>query len=161
MPVVLDVEASGFGRASYPIEVGFVLADGSGHCTLVCPQAAWTHWDESAQAAHGIRRDDAVMHGRPVAEVAHWLNERLGGQTVYCDGWAHDYPWLHALFEAAEVRPRFRLAHVLDLLDERQTARFDATRAQVEAELGLPRHRASHDARIVQATVTRLRARAE
>jgi len=27
---MLDIEASGFGRHSYPIEVGFALADG--HC---------------------------------------------------------------------------------------------------------------------------------
>ena len=27
-PAVLDIEASGFGRGSYPIEVGFVLANG-------------------------------------------------------------------------------------------------------------------------------------
>ena len=27
---VLDIEASGFGRGSYPIEIGFVLPDGNG-----------------------------------------------------------------------------------------------------------------------------------
>jgi hypothetical protein len=35
---VIDVEASGFGRGSYPIEVGFVLPDGEAVCTLVRPR---------------------------------------------------------------------------------------------------------------------------
>ena len=30
-PIVIDVEASGFGKGSYPIEVGVVLPDGSRH----------------------------------------------------------------------------------------------------------------------------------
>ena len=28
LPPIIDVEASGFGRGSFPIEVGFVMADG-------------------------------------------------------------------------------------------------------------------------------------
>ena len=28
VPAVLDIEASGFGRDSFPVEVGFVLPDG-------------------------------------------------------------------------------------------------------------------------------------
>ena len=56
LPTVLDIEASGFGRDSYPIEIGYVLPDGSGYCTLVHPEAAWTHWDPQAQRLHGITR---------------------------------------------------------------------------------------------------------
>ena len=56
LPTVLDVEASGFGRNSYPIEVGFVLPDGHTFCTLIRPQAHWTHWDEQAAQTHHIPR---------------------------------------------------------------------------------------------------------
>ena len=34
-PAVLDIEASGFGVGSYPIEVGFVLPDGQSYCSLL------------------------------------------------------------------------------------------------------------------------------
>ena len=48
-PTVLDVEASGFGRNSYPIEIGFVLPNGHAYCSLVKPEAHWTHWDVQAE----------------------------------------------------------------------------------------------------------------
>jgi hypothetical protein len=38
VPAILDVEASGFGRGSYPVEVGYVLEDGVSQCMLVRPE---------------------------------------------------------------------------------------------------------------------------
>ena len=69
-PAFLDIEASGFGRDSYPIEIGFVLSDGEAWCTLVRPESGWTHWDPAAEALHGITRDLALRHGRPPVDVA-------------------------------------------------------------------------------------------
>jgi hypothetical protein len=34
---VLDIEASGFGRHSYPIEIGYARDDGHAWCSLVRP----------------------------------------------------------------------------------------------------------------------------
>ena len=149
-PAVLDIEASGFGRDSYPIEIGFVTPDGIAACTLVRPEPGWTHWDAAAEAVHGIRRETAVKHGRPATEVAKWLNDALGGQVVYCDGWAHDYAWLAALYEAAGRRPAFRLEHVARLLDSAQSELLDSTRQAVWAGAQGERHRASADARLLQ-----------
>jgi hypothetical protein len=104
-PAFLDIEASGFGRDSYPIEIGFVLPDGDAWCTLVRPEPDWTHWDPAAEALHGISRSLALRHGRPAVDVARELNRRLGGLTVYSDGWAHDYAWLALLFEAGGRSP--------------------------------------------------------
>ena len=53
-PSIMDIEASGFGRSSYPIEVGYVLGDGSSFCTLIRPLPSWTHWDASAESVHHI-----------------------------------------------------------------------------------------------------------
>jgi hypothetical protein len=92
LPCVLDIEASGFGRASCPIEVGWVLPDGRARCTLVRPAAHWTHWDLAAERVHGIARAALLAHGRAVSEVAHRLNDELGGHAVYCDGWAQPGP---------------------------------------------------------------------
>jgi hypothetical protein len=38
-PTILNVETSGFGHISYPIEFGFVLPDGHACYTLVPPES--------------------------------------------------------------------------------------------------------------------------
>jgi hypothetical protein len=157
VPAILDLEASGFGRASYPIEVGYVLADGSSFCTLIKPAAHWTHWDPAAEEVHHIRREHLERHGRSVHEVARLLNERLGGLTVYSDGWANDYPWLAALYEEADRTPTFRLDSLRRLLSENEARDWHETKQRVGTEMRLPRHRASTDARVLQMTLQRLR----
>jgi len=158
-PCVLDIEASGFGRASYPVEVGYVLPDGRSFCTLVRPAPHWTHWDATAEAVHGIARDKLLRHGRPVAEVAARLNDDLCGLTVYCDGWAHDYAWLAALFEEAGRTPHFTLASAAQWLDDGRLGGLQEASRHALAELGLARHRASNDARALQAALVALAAR--
>jgi hypothetical protein len=150
MVSTLDIEASGFGRHSYPIEIGFVRDDGHSWCTLVLPLADWTHWDEGAERLHGIGRDLLMQHGRPAREVAGVLNAALAGRTVYCDGWAHDYTWLATLFEGAGVPQRFRLESVQRLLDDDSRAALAKALPRVRAACGLARHRASSDARVLQ-----------
>ena len=118
IPAVLDMEASGFGKASYPVEIGYALPDGRSYCTLIQPTHDWTHWDTAAEALHGISRDSLLRHGRPVADVARHLNDQLRGQTLYCDGWAHDYAWLAALFDAAGLHQAFKLDSLRALLSE-------------------------------------------
>jgi DNA polymerase III epsilon subunit-like protein len=156
-PCVLDIEASGFGRHSYPIEVGWVLPDGQARCMLVQPVEGWTHWDDSAARVHGITRDTLLSHGAPAVRVAQALNRDLAGLTVYCDGWAHDYAWMAALFDAAQTRAAFRLESVNALLPEDQLARLDAARKAAQASLGLQRHRASNDARALQRALMAVR----
>lgn len=157
MPAVLDLEASGFGRGSYPIEIGYVLPDGSGFCTLIRPESSWTHWDPEAQRLHGIPRDRAVRHGRPVQDIARHLNQVLRGQTIYSDAWANDYSWIGALFDAADLTPSFRVENLRVLLSDAEAACWHATKRLVGHELNLPRHRASSDARLLQMTLRRLR----
>ena len=38
LPTILDIEASGFGRGSYPIEIGFSAGDGVLFCGLIVPE---------------------------------------------------------------------------------------------------------------------------
>ena len=45
-PLIIDVEASGFGPLSYPIEVGLALSAGEKYCSLILPAADWTHYCE-------------------------------------------------------------------------------------------------------------------
>lgn len=152
LPAVLDIEASGFGAGSYPIEIGFVLPDGRSWCSLIKPEADWRHWDDRAAAVHHIQREQLVTHGRSPREVAVTLNEQLRGLTVYTDAWGYDYPWLCRLYDAAALSPAFKLEPLLKLLNESEADRWNEVKHRVADETGLLRHRASADARLLQQT---------
>lgn len=155
-PITIDVEASGFGRGSFPVEVGLVLPDGMRHCYLIAPARSWTHWDDEAEAVHGISRERLLSYGRPIPDVAWRLNALLGSKTVYSDAWSFDMSWLGKLFDAANLLQSFRIADISELMDAPQHGAWQAVKQQVIAELGVKRHRASSDARILQETWRRV-----
>lgn len=154
-PVIIDVEASGFGRGSYPIEIGIALACGRTACFLVRPEEDWTHWDDGAAALHGLSRELLRARGRPVIEVARALNELLEGTTAYTDAWGMDSSWVGLLYERAELPQRFRLDTLAVLLDERRRASWAARKREVRAEMNVMRHRASADALVIQRALVR------
>ncbi len=158
VPAVMDIEASGFGRRSYPIEVGCILPDGKSFCTLIRPEPDWVHWDPEAEKLHHISRELAERVGKSALDVAQLLNQQLRGQTVYSDGWANDFSWIGALFEAVEMSPYFKLENLRSLLSEDEAARWHTVKQEVALELGEQRHRASSDARVLQRTLQRLMA---
>lgn len=155
-PCIIDVEASGFGVGSYPIEVGAVLSDGRAYCSLIHPEPDWRHWQHSAESVHGITRDTLATHGKPAHVVAADLNQCLHGTTVYTDAWYHDYQWLARLFDAADMPQLFRLQDLRQLLPEPALAMWDETKIQVMHDMHLARHRASNDAKVLQATLVRV-----
>ena len=159
-PIVIDVEASGFGKGSYPIEVGVALPDGSRHCYLITPARQWKSWDDAAEKVHGISRDVLLTYGRPLQDVAWRLNELLHNKTVYSDAWSFDLSWLGKLYDAANMQQRFRLADITGLIDEEQRERWHGVKLQVISDMGLQRHRASGDALILQETWRRFRQQA-
>ena len=157
LPAILDVEASGFGADGYPIEVGVALRAGERHSLLVRPEPGWTHWDEAAERVHRIPRAVLEAHGRAVTEVAARLNSLLAGKTLYSDAWVLDKPWLVMLFHAAGTQMRFGLSPIEAILSEARMALWDEVKRAVVAELAVERHRASHDAWVVQETFLRVR----
>jgi hypothetical protein len=157
LPAILDIEASGFGRGSYPIEIGFVSTDGGLFCSLIRPEPEWQHWDDSAEALHGITRDLLQCYGRSVTWTAAQLNERLAGQTVYCDGWGQDYPWLDRLYDAAGLLPSFKLDDLRRLLNEDEAQRWRTVTDAVRNRQHLSRHRASSDARVLQMALEQIK----
>jgi hypothetical protein len=156
IPIMIDVEASGFGQGSYPLEVGLVLPDGTPHCFLLMPARGWTEWDPEAERIHGISRDTVETFGRPIEEVAWRLNGLLKGQTVYSDAWSFDMSWLGKLYDKVGEVQHFKIAPLTDLLDEGQRAAWGDARDVVTQELDLKRHRASGDARILHETYKRV-----
>jgi hypothetical protein len=151
-PPVMDIEASGFGAGSYPIEIGISLADGDAYCTLITPEPDWTHWDAHAEAVHGITRDTLHRFGKAASVVIAELERRLAGSTIYSDAWCHDYTWLNLLYSAADRTPGFKLASLHSVVGEIEQARWEALRSQVQRHDGAARHRASTDARVLRRT---------
>lgn len=151
-PIILDIEASGFGSGSYPIEVGVAMPDGSLHAWLIRPLKEWTHWQPSAEEVHGISRERLQQEGQSLQEVANELNELLAGKTVFSDGWGVDRSWLARLFYEAGVIQAFKLDSIYSLLGEEQLERWQKTRENVLKETGMVPHRAGTDALIIQKT---------
>ena len=154
-PIIIDIEASGFGAMSYPIEVGVALDDDTKYCSLILPAPEWDHWDTDAEKIHRIARDILETYGKPLQEVAAGLNELLEGQTLYTDGWVVDKPWLTTLFHRAQMRMAFSVSPLEMILSERQMECWHYTKGRLLAELAKRRHRASFDAWIVQETYKR------
>ncbi|MBO6565081.1 MAG: hypothetical protein JJ934_05815 [Pseudomonadales bacterium] len=154
-PLIVDVEASGFGGDSYPIEIGLALQDGSKFCTLIAPAPDWTHWDDEAETVHRISRDILETYGKPMQDVANFLNDILAGKTVYTDGWVVDKPWLTRLFHAAGVEMDFTVSSLEMILSPDQMEVWHDTKDKVVEDMELKRHRASYDALIIQETYKR------
>ena len=158
LPAIIDIEASGLGHGSYPIEIGIVLPDGTSYCSLIRPALHWTHWDASAERLHHITPQVLADHGKPALVVATALNMRLRDRVIYSDGWVNDYSWLNLLFDEVDMTPAFRLENLRLILSEEEAALWHPTKAAVLAEIPRDRHRASIDALVIQQTVARLRA---
>ena len=152
LPIIVDLEASGFGCNSYPIEIGIALPTGKTECILIRPEADWSHWTRESEKLHGIRREQLIQFGRPVAEVADRVNQLLAGKTAYTDGWGVDQGWLNLLFDCAHRRPRFRLEALQSLFTEQYFDIWDTIKNRIFSEVDFPRHRASNDARVLQLT---------
>jgi hypothetical protein len=152
LPNIIDLEASGFGRQSYPIEVGYILSNGDTFCSLIQPAEGWDRWDESAEKVHGISQEILLKAGKPVVEIAQIINEQLSDETIYSDAWGNDSSWLGLLFDEANMPMKFRMDSIRSLLTEEQAANWHDTKERVIASISLKRHRASADAAILQKT---------
>jgi hypothetical protein len=157
-PAIIDIEASGFGKYGYPIEVGFITENANTWCSLIQPADDWQYWDMSAENVHHISRESLFRHGKKAAFIATQLNEHLKDMVVYSDGWAHDYVWMHKLFEEANLSPTFKLEDLRYALNTEQEKCWHTAKAQVIQETNATRHRASTDAQVLQLTWLKTRA---
>ena len=154
-PLILDIEASGFGAQSYPIEVGLAMQNDKRYCRLIKPQKNWRFWSDEAQSVHGITRELLEKKGEHAVKVAGELNKLLAGRTVYSDAWVVDEPWVIKLFEAANVERLFTLSDITTIFDEQVFEVWDFAKELVIEESAMTRHRASNDAYIIQQTYAR------
>jgi hypothetical protein len=152
IPNIIDVEASGFGSLSYPIEVGVINQSGTRFCRLIKPQSDWTHWDAQAESLHGISRQLLAEKGFSAQQVCQQLNQFLMGQIAYTDGWVVDDTWLIKLFYAAKVTMQFHVSSLEMILNETQMSLWHSTKDILTQQMKEQRHRASCDAALIQNT---------
>ena len=152
VPNIIDIEASGFGHDSYPIEVGVILRSGERYCSLIKPDKSWTAWDKSAEQVHQISQQQLQTHGKSIEVVAEELNDFLGKETVYTDGWVVDDSWIKKLFFTANKSPSFSVSSLEMILTEAQMKIWHTTQDKLLQGSEEQRHRASFDAALIQQT---------
>lgn len=119
MLVFLDFEASSLSERSYPIEVGWVFEDGREEDHLIRPAPEWTDWDPSAEAIHGISRNELLERGRDHTAVAQRMVEVLAGHDICASAPSWDGKWLSALLRASGIpRRTLRLRGSDEVLEE-------------------------------------------
>lgn len=105
----IDVEASGLGSHSWPVEIGWAIEAGAPTSWLVRPHASWSPdaWDPRAEALHGLSRERLDREGVDPRDIAARLNRELAACAVYSDAPDWDGFWLFRLFAAVGVRQQF------------------------------------------------------
>jgi len=151
-PAILDIEASGFGKGSYPIEIGVASEAGETFSWLVLPEQDWTHWTDEASNLHQISREELLTNGIRPNLIADELNEMFEGQILYSDGWGFDSGWLSLLYYVARKNMLFKLETLPKILSEFQLENWDKTKEELCLSNGWDRHRAGNDAKLLQLT---------
>lgn len=144
IPVIcMDIEASGLGPLSYPIEIAW-KSGLTGECDsfLINPETGynWTDWDSTAEEIHHITVDELLADGVSVVEACMRLNNQLEGKTVTSDAFDFDYFWIRRLYESARMNPTFEMQGVDKVLEGGQLIQY-----RLIANAQVRHHRAMDD----------------
>jgi hypothetical protein len=148
----IDVEASGLGARSWPIEAGWAFSAGEATSYLIRPDPAWAAeaWDPRAEALHEISKQELERDGRAPEAVCGDLNAGLRGVEVYSDAPDWDGFWLHRLFSTVGLKQEFAVLDFATMI--RAFAGDDWERFVERANHIAPRrHRAGADVMHLQA----------
>ncbi len=149
---LIDLEASGLGDRSFPIEVGWAIGEASPAAFLIKPHESWslTAWDEGAEQLHGLSFETLQNTGTDPGLVCKKLNDVLAGRIVYSDAPDWDGFWLYRLHSAAGMRQTFSLANFADLMPPITLTEKMALVAAANTRAAHA-HRATEDIRHMQA----------
>lgn len=165
MKAFLDFEASSLEKGGFPVEVGWVLEDGTEEAHLIRPAPDWTVWSAEAEAIHRLSRARLEAEGETPETVAARMMEVLSGQEILASAPSWDGQWLsrllragglprHALrlgdTDAAEMAEADRILREAGLDAEKraeQVRRIVGEARRADEALGPPEHRALADAR--------------
>lgn len=142
----IDLEASGLGDRSWPIEVGWAVGYADPHARLIRPFSDWpmSAWDPKAEALHGISVEMLQTQGDDPVSVCKQLNNALAGHKVYSDAPDWDGYWLYRLHAAAQMKQSFTLYHYGDLMPDIGLAEKMSLVARANA-IAPHTHRAAQD----------------
>lgn len=145
MVAIIDIEASGLGPDSYPIEIAAYDGGDLSYSVLINPETAegWDHWDQIAEEEiHGISREHLSEHGEDAFLTVIRMNRVLEGQVVYSDAVTSDGFWVQRLFDQVLDRPMtfevrsmyelFKPEYVEDVQDIMKTLQGDVTHRAME-----------------------------
>lgn len=118
--IVIDVEASGLGSDSYPIQIGWCSLDKRVQGSLLLqPAKTWNSWDDQAEEVHGIDRAD-LLNGLPLEAATSIIMDVTQGRSVYCDAPIFDQFWIDTLFASTgKYSGCIQLMHVSALVPEK------------------------------------------
>jgi len=125
--ICIDLEASGLGEESYPIEVAWKNdVTGEQDSFLIDPDTAqnWHYWDEYAEEMHGIERCQLNSKGLDIITACRRLNEKLKDKTLVSDAWEFDLFWLTRLFDETGMKPTFTMIGLERILSKEQRMQF-------------------------------------
>ena len=147
----IDLEASGLGANSWPIEVGWGWPDGEPRAYLINPSDDWPEaaWDPRAEDLHKIPLQELRDSGEPIEEICAALNKDLTGLTVYSDAPDWDAFWLYRLFQAGGVRQAFKLTDFREAFVGMASERMSEIIKKADA-IAPHIHRAAPDVRHMQ-----------
>ncbi len=151
----IDLEASGLGPKSWPIEVGWGFHSWPARSMLIKPATGWSleAWEKSAEELHKLSPDQLIKDGKPPLEVALVLNAAFANADVYSDAPSFDGFWLYRLYEAAGVRANFKLLNLAGLINN--VAKSSPEELISRASEKEPHtHRAEQDVRHMQTLYT-------
>ncbi len=144
IPVIcIDIEASGLGPGSYPIEIAWKCGlTGDSDSFLIDPATGynWTDWDPAAEDLHHITVDELLAEGVSVREACKRPNTRLHGKTLTCDAVDFDYFWIRRLYESARMNPSFEVQGIDKVLGGGQLIQY-----RLVANAQVRNHRAMDD----------------
>ena len=148
---IIDFEASGLTKNSYPIEVGITNGK-TGYQALIKPLDNWTHWSSEAEKIHCISRDYLQAEGVNPERVVLDMNKLLSGQQVYCDSIQWDSFWCSVLFGYCGTSPSFSLLDINELVSKSENilGAFLDCKNRLESSGQFKLHRALDDAKILQ-----------
>lgn len=111
--LILDLEASGLGPGSWPVEVGIAWVEAGevrSWSSLIRPEPDWDRdaWDPMAEEIHGIPLS-ALMDASPAWAVAEELLRRVAGRPVYSDAPDFDLKWVRRLLDASPAQAGIRV----------------------------------------------------
>lgn len=111
----IDFEASSLGPESYPIELGWAHAGGSG-AVLIRPEPGWTDWNPAAAEVHGLSREQLLVEGISAGEAATLLLHQAAGRQMVSDAPERDMTWMARLLALTDLPPD-QWPPIADLVD--------------------------------------------